>query len=337
MTTRTKRSFFFKVAASAITLVLAVLLALALLPINGHYSAPFNPPPPDYQATRAALDKLFASVPPTLSPEGHPRAFLHDQPTDHVFVFLHGLTSAPEQFDALGRQLFERGHNVVIVLSPGHGESNLMTDKLGSLTAQGMLDAANNALNLSHGLGRDVTLVGLSINGATAAWFAQNRPDVNHVVLLSPFFAPLGLPQWAVSPLSHLVVRLPNTFLWWDPRKKEAFGGPPYTYPRFPTHSIGRMMLLGEDVFRAAKEAPSASQSILVVTTASDIAVNNTLTARLVENWRSFRPEAISAYQFPRDERVPHDFIDPHQSNQLISLVYPRLIEMLETGKTLQK
>ena len=32
-------------------------------------------------------------------------------------------------------------------------------------------------------------------------------------------------------------------------------------------------------------------------------------------------------------ENVPHDFIDPAQSDQQVDLVYPRLIEMLETGK----
>jgi carboxylesterase len=333
----TKKGLIFRIAAWAISLALAAIAFSALLPVNCEFTAPFNPPPTDYQATKAALEKLFSSVPATLAPEGHPRGFLHDQPTEQVFVFLHGLTSAPEQFDALGRLLFNRGHNVVIALSPGHGESNLMTDKLGKLTAQGMLDAANNALNLSHGLGKHVTLVGLSINGATASWFAQNRPDVHRVVLLSPFFAPLGLPQWAVSPLSHLVVRLPNAFFWWDPRKKEAFDGPPYNYPRYSTHSIGKMMLLGENVFRSSRESSPACQSILVVTTASDIAVNNPLTARLVVNWRSFRPDGVSSYQFPREERVPHDFIDPHQPNQRVDLVYPRLIEMLETGRPPQK
>jgi hypothetical protein len=30
---------------------------------------------------------------------------------------------------------------------------------------------------------------------------------------------------------------------------------------------------------------------------------------------------------------VPHDFIDPNQPNQRVELVYPRLIEMLETGR----
>jgi transposase InsO family protein len=101
--------------------------------------------------------KLFASAPQTLSQAGRPRAFLHDQPTEDVFVLLQGLTNAPEQFDKLGRILFERGHNVVLPLTPGHGEADLMTDKLEAFTAQAMLDSANEAVTLAHGLGRRVT------------------------------------------------------------------------------------------------------------------------------------------------------------------------------------
>ena len=96
-----------------------------------------------------------------------------------------------------------------------------MTDKLGAFTAQAMLDSAGEAVTLARGLGRRVTVAGLSINGTTAAWIAQNRADVDRVVLLAPFIAPFGLPQWAISPLSNLLVRLPNAFFWWDSTKKD--------------------------------------------------------------------------------------------------------------------
>lgn len=334
MTLRTKKGNILKISAALLGLCLAVLLILSLLPMKEQFCAPLMPPPASYQESRAALEKLFADVPSTLSEAGHPRAYLHEQPTDQVFVFLHGLTSAPEQFELLARQLYARGHNVVLVRSPGHGESDTMTDQLANLTAQGMLDAANQAVNLAHGLGHHVTLVGLSINGPTAAWFAQNRPDVDRTVLLAPFFAPKGIPLGAIAPLANLVVRLPNAFLWWDPRVKQNMIRPTYSYPRYSTHSIGKMMLLGLDVLKAARQTPLASRSILIVTTASDFAVNNAITARLAERWRKFRPEGVKSYEFSREERVPHDFIDPHQTNQRIAIVYPRLIEMLETGVT---
>ena len=299
---------------------------------EGSFSIPASPPPANYDTAKIALKKLFASAPQTLSQAGRPRAFLHDQPTEDVFVLLQGLTNAPEQFDKLGRILFERGHNVVLPLTPGHGEADLMTDKLGAFTAQAMLDSANEAVTLAHGLGRRVTVVGLSINGTTAAWIAQNRADADRVVLLAPFIAPFGLPQWALSPLGNLIVRLPNAFFWWDPTKKDKLARPPYVYARFSTRSIGETMLLGLDVLRASRRSAPACGSILVVTSASDFAANNTLTARLAANWQERRPGAVATYQFPKKDDVPHDFIDPNQPNQRVELVYPRLIEMLETG-----
>ncbi len=334
MTIQTKKGNSLKILAAILGPFVAVVLALALLPMKEQFSAPFVPSPANYAETKSLLEKLFSSVPSTLSPEGHPRAYLHDKPTEQVFVFLHGLTSAPEQFDLLGRQLFARGHNVVIVRSPGHGESDTMTDQLSGLTAQGMLEAANQAVNLAHGLGRHVTLVGLSINGSTASWFAQHRTDLDRTVLLAPFFAPKGLPEWAIAPIANLVVRLPNVFLWWDPRVKQNMIRPPYTYPRYSTHGIGKMMLLGLDVLNASKRTPQGCPSILIVTTASDFAVNNAITARLASRWRMFRPEGVKTYEFSREEKIPHDFIDPNQSNQRIAVVYPRLIDMLESGRT---
>ena len=92
-------------------------------------------------------------------------------------------------------------------------------------------------------------------------------------------------------------------------------------------------MLLGLDVLRASRRSAPACGSILVVTSASDFAANNTLTARLAANWQERRPGAVATYEFPKKDDVPHDFIDPNQPNQRVELVYPRLIEMLETGR----
>ena len=127
---------------------------------EGSFSIPASPPPANYDTAKIALKKLFAGAPQTLSQAGRPRAFLHDQPTEDVFVLLQGLTNAPEQFDKLGRILFERGHNVVLPLTPGHGEADLMTDKLEAFTAQAMLDSANEAVTLRTGWGAASQLSG---------------------------------------------------------------------------------------------------------------------------------------------------------------------------------
>ncbi len=312
---------------------LAAVLLIAYLPMKTRYPVPVTPQPGDFAASKAAIENKIATAPSTLSAAGRPRAFLHEGPTDQVFVLLHGLTNSPEQFDKLGRMLFERGHNVVIPLTPGHGKADLMTDKLRTFTAQAMLDAANEAITLSRGLGRRLTVAGLSINGTTAAWIAQNRSDVDRAVLLAPFLAPRGLPRWAIPPFSRLLVRMPNIFLWWDPIHKAELAGSPYAYPRFSTRSIGETMALGLDVSNASGQSAPACGAILLVTTASDLAASNASAARLAANWKNHSPGVVETYEFPKSEKVPHDFIDPHQSDQQVDLVYPRLIEMLETGK----
>jgi hypothetical protein len=297
------------------------------------YEAPKTPPPADYAAAKALIEDKIAKAPATLSEAGRPRVFLHDAPTDHVFVLLHGLTNSPEQFDKLGRILFERGHNVVIPRTPGHGDANLMTDALSVFTAKAMLDYANFAITLSRPLGRHLTVAGLSINGATTAWVAQNRADVDRAVLLAPFFAPRGLPLFANKPLSQLLIRMPNLFLWWDPVHKDQFFGESHAYPRFSTRSIGETMHLGVGVFGESEKSAPACGAILIVTTASDLAANNAVTASLAARWQERRPGSVGTYEFPKAENVPHDFIDPSQSDQRVEIVYPRLIEMLETGR----
>jgi len=294
--------------------------------------APEISPPASFSEARALIESRIAKAPQSLSEAGRPRVFLHDAPTDHVFVLLHGLTNSPEQFDKLGRILFERGHNVVIPRTPGHGDADLMTDALSVFTAKAMLDYANLAISLSRPLGRKLTVAGLSINGVTTAWVAQNRSDVDRAVLLAPFFAPKGLPQGANLPLSQLLIRLPNIFLWWDPVHKDQIQGAAHAYPRFSTRSIGETMRLGVEVFSEAQTSPPACTEILFVTSASDAAANNAVTDRLAALWRTSRPGAVENYQFPAAENVPHDFIDPGQSDQRIDIVYPRLIALLEAG-----
>jgi hypothetical protein len=145
MAIRRLAGVIMRLATLLLILCLAALLLTAYLPIPVSFSIPASSPPANYDTAKIALKKLFVGAPQTLSQAGLPRAFLHDQPTENVFVLLHGLTNAPEQFDKLGQILFERGHNVVLPLTPGHGEAELMTDKLGAFTAQAMLDSADEA------------------------------------------------------------------------------------------------------------------------------------------------------------------------------------------------
>ncbi len=307
------------------------LLAIVCLPITRR---PFvnetaGKPPPYAQAV-GDIRKLIADTPPKIRPECVVQLLDHGYPTEHVFVLLHGLSNCPAQFTKLARLLFERGHNVVIPIVPYHGEKNRLATDWARLSAEDMLQAGNHAVDLARGLGTKVTAAGLSISGATAAWMAQNRSDVSRSVLLAPFLAPADVPRWAWTPLERLLLRLPNMFFWWNSKKRENLEGPPYAYPRFPTRVIGETMLLGRTVLEESRSQAPRCPSILVVTTASDTAANNDMTAELVANWRGLRREGIETFEFAAADEVPHDFIDPNQPNQKIALVYPKLIELLE-------
>lgn len=131
-----------------------------------------------------------SASPDGIRPECADHLLEHGLPTEHVFVLLHGLSNCPAQFGKLGRQLFERGHNVVIPRLPYHGEKNSLASDWARLTAAEMLEAGNYGVNLARSLGGKVTIAGLSANGATVAWMAQNRSDLDRAVLLAPFSRP---------------------------------------------------------------------------------------------------------------------------------------------------
>ena len=307
------------------------LAALLFLPVNRR---PFSHDTAEkllgYEEAVSAIKALAAAAPATVRRNCTLQLLEHGRPTERVFVLLHGLSNCPAQFSELGRQLFERGHNVLIPLLPYHGEENRLATEWGGLTGDSMLEGGNQAADLARSLGQKVVVVGLSVNGVTVAWMAQNRKDLYKTVLLAPFFAPFNLPDLTLIPLERLLLRLPNMFFWWDPRQRENLAGPPYAYPRFPTRVIGETMFLGRAVLDESRVLPPQCPSILTVTSASDIAANNIVTEQLVANWRALRPAGIETFEFPADQQIPHDFIDPNQTNQRIDLVYPKIIEFLE-------
>jgi alpha-beta hydrolase superfamily lysophospholipase len=308
-----------------------VWLPVLCLPVH-HKPFVFQPPakPRPYDGAIREIQALIAGSPANIRAECAVQLLEHGHPTERVFVLMHGLSNCPAQFAELGRLLFERGHNVIIPRIPYHGEKNGLATDWARLTAGDMLDSGNQAVTLARSLGNEVTAAGLSINGATVAWMAQNRGDLDRAVLLAPFLAPAGVPSWALAPVERLLLRLPNMFFWWDPKLKENLEGPPYAYPRFPTRVIGQTMLLGQEVLRESRSQSPRSASILVVTSASDTAANNRLTSELVSNWRRLRQSGIETFEFPASEKVPHDFIDPNQPNQRTALVYPKIIELFE-------
>ncbi len=287
-------------------------------------------PPLDYAATTARVTELLAHPADGVRQECRSQVLDHGRPTREVYVLLHGLTNCPAQFDALARQLHADDANVLLLRLPHHGLADRMTTASAQITAQDMLDSANLAIDLARGYGQRVIVIGLSVSGVTAAWVAQMRPDVDLVVSIAPFFAPGGLPDWAIAPVSNLLLRTPNAFVWWDPRARENLPGSPFSYPRFPTHAIGQVMRLGLDVFHRAARTPPKAGRILLVTSPTDPAISLPRVAELAKFW-GLRAQTR---EFPAAWNVPHDCIDPRQPGEQTARVYPQLRAWIDAALT---
>jgi carboxylesterase len=309
----------------------AVLLGAAWLLRSLHFDDLVSNPNPA-QSYDEAMErwerKQAEEATQPLHPGGRTIVLTHGYQTERVFVLLHGLTNAPRQFRELGEKLFATGANVVIPRLAHHGLTDRMTDAHAALTAQDLIDYAQYGVDLAQGLGRNVTVVGLSISGISAAWLAQNRDDIDEAFLLAPLFGPAVVPDPLTPVFTAALDRLPNKMVWWDPRVRENLPGPPYNYPRFPTRALGEALRLGLQT--AQPDRTLRVKRLGIILTENDPAVNNARTRSLVEQWRGTSPETeIFLHEFPASENIPHDFIDPLQPNARTDKVNALLVEWL--------
>ena len=283
------------------------------------------------------LRSVESSLP--LSPQGVSRLLHHGQKTERAFVLLHGLTNCPEQFAGLATQLHAGGHNVVVPRARLAGYRDRLNGEQGLQTAQDLIDQAAVGLDMAAGLGERVTLVGLSGSAVAAAWMAQNRDGIDQVAIMSPFFSAYGLPTPLVDIAGAAFSRLPNIYVWWDPDKKEALPGPPHAYPRFGTRCMADSVQLSRNVRENLDSKPLRSRRALFITTACDVAADNSLTHSIAKKLSAQGGSAeMLAYEFPAELGIPHDIIDPAQPGANTPLVYPKLLDLLEveppsTGK----
>jgi hypothetical protein len=135
---------------------------------------------------------------------------------------------------------------------------------------------------------------------------------------------PTGLPERAGLAVTKLAAKLPNTYIWWDPRLK-AECRPPYAYPGFPSRALAECIFFGDVVLRAAKakQRPLARHCTLVIN-GSESAVNNNVSLRVLDAWRSSGAHYAS-FEFDDLGQPVHDIIDPTTFPQARTLVYPKL------------
>lgn len=286
-------------------------------------------PAATYAEALARIDSIRALEGPDVLPACRTRALVVGDRTANVIVLFHGFTNCPKQFDSLATSLVRRGSNVVLPRVPRHGLGDRMTHELTRLTAEELTRSGMAAVDIARGLGARVTVAGLSSSAVLAAWLAQNRPDVDRVVLLAPSFAPRGMEAAVARRLTNAMRRAPNFFVWWDGKRKAEVPGPRQCYPRFASRALAEVYRLGFTVLDGADHAAPKTKHLAILTTASDEGVNNDIAGELARRWRA-RGARVQTYEFPESLDVRHDMIDPEQPYQRIHLSYPVIERALE-------
>jgi len=249
--------------------------------------------------------------------------------TERAIVLIHGFTSCPKMYEQLAAELAKTGANIVIPRLPHHGLADRMTDDLAHLSVTEMAATTSEALDIAAGLGETVTVAGLSLGGILAAWLAQFRPGVDRAVVIAPLFSIPVVPEWSSDLLGFIADKAPNFYIWWDWKAKAHPPGPPYGYPRFPSHAYGEMLKLAHEVKSTARrEAPRSAGDIRVVVNLADPAVNNVATSRVVDAWRR-HGASVRTYDFPRELGLGHDIVSPEQPYARTDVTHPVLLDWI--------
>ena len=312
-------------------ILLALLLALAYLAvapprINTLVSRPR--PADSYAEALERVAALHAQEAAGHNPLCATQLLTHGDTTQHVIAFVHGYTNCPLQFARLAEQFHQRGYNTLTMLMPHHGLADRLTDAHRQLTAEELVAYADEIVDIARGLGQHVTLLGLSGGGMVAAWAAQTRSELDLAVIIAPNFGFKAVPRRLTRLAANLVRLAPDVVLWWNPFEREK-GRLPHVYPRFTLHGLIQQWRLGFAARRQAEHQPPGARSILVITNAHDLAVDNAAIARMVARWRAWGTSLVRTYEFPNELHLLHDIVDPGHAGQRTDVVYPKLLELV--------
>jgi hypothetical protein len=251
----------------------------------------------------------------------------HGMQTEHVIVLLHGFTNCPEQFNELGKQYYEAGNNVFIPRTPYHGLSDRLTDALVNLTAEGLADFGDEIVDIAHGLGKKITVMGISGSGTLVAWLAQNRSDLDFAFAIAPLLGLAFIPASFTKLFERIALLLPNFFLWWDPRTR---ADNPYSiyyaYPRYPWRALAEIMRLAMITRVQAEKFPPAGRNITMIINDAEPAVSNAEIFKLLKLWQKHGKGKLREYHFEKDMKLPHDIITPGTPGVPVGDIHPRLI-----------
>ena len=266
------------------------------------------------------------------------KLFDHGTQTESVIVLLHGFTNCPEQFNKLGKQYFEAGFNVFIPRMPYHGLTDRLTNELAKLRAEDLCVFGDMVVDIAHGLGKKVTVMGISGGGNVTAWLAQNRTDLDSAFPISALFGLNAIPSQLTKFIVRLGLVIPNFYMWWDPKSKaENSHSIYYAYPGYPIRSLVEIFRLAVGIQTQAERIPVSAKAVVMVINDDEPSVSNIEIVKLLETWRKHGKGILNEYHFEKNINLPHDFITPGEFNVSTGDTYPRLIKAVEDIQTNQQ
>jgi len=304
-----------------VILVVALVILFFPVPTRGLGARPN--PSPDYADAVARFDRLAAAEALVANPAIRSLLLTRDGPTRRVYIFVHGITNSPRQFEELGRLLHARGHNVLIPMLPRHGRRSMRLRELRGLRAEEFRDYADAAVDMAAGLGQEIVAIGISGGASVVGWMAQNRAETHTGLLLAPF---VGVPR--VAPIVGTIMmnaysRVPSVNLEdpLEPRRDWVYRGQ-------TTRALAETLRLGRAILRQARHAAPLARRIIILTTARETQVSNAAAAQLAALWRA-RGGNVEEPQFAAELAIPHNAIDPAADPAKKAIVYARMLELL--------
>ncbi|QEE22081.1 lysophospholipase [Youhaiella tibetensis] len=320
------------VAAIILALLVGSFVTLSVIPTNARSLVPDGKPgnpAASYEEAMAAFEAIRKDEAGLGLHERCPSQLLtHGHKVARVVIYFHGLTSCPAQGEELAQALFAQGYNVYLPRMKGHGLADPDTLALMDLTAEDLVDLANQSVDLAQGLGDEVAVVGLSAGGTIVTWIAQYRPDVANAIAVSPFLGPYVIPPWATNAANTLALMLPDIMLWWNPTETVGEDAQTYAFPTPSVHTLAQVMRLGRVVEEGARQGPPAVKQIGMLLNSADIAVSNALAQQLIASWRSHGQE-VTVKTLALSRLLPHDLINPGEPQADTKLVYATILELL--------
>jgi carboxylesterase len=255
--------------------------------------------------------------------------------TERSVVLMHGESSSPPQFIKLGQSFYNRGYNVLIPRMPHHGLPDRMTTQQSQLTTSDLLIFANDAVDVAHGLGNRVTVIGFSLSGVLAGWCAQFRADIKLVMMINPLFGLSWMPARLGFFYSKMTLRRADRYIWIDPSSKEKFE-PSYMYPRYSAHAvIGHGLQIASSIYRTARIMRPLARNMIAVTSGNDPWANHGVTRDIIRAWQQHGGNKTPEIRLHQLNHMPrqHDIIDPVLMGDKVNQVYSTLIDMaIEAG-----